>query len=103
MTILTRFGWRDLAAIKSVKGLSQRFLNSAISCKSVFTRKMDPLEGCSSKYTGIGEQELEMDWCLSEAGGEDEESLFEARRGEEDGSGGRQGESYRSCALSGLY
>ena len=44
-----------------------------------------------------------MDWCLSEAGGEDEESLFEARRGEEDGSGGRQGESYRSCALSGLF
>ena len=38
--------------------------------------KMDPLEGCSSKYTRIGEQELEMDWCLSEAGGEDEESLF---------------------------
>ena len=83
----------DLAeAIKSVKGLSQRFLNSAISCKSVFTRKMDPLEGCS-KYTGIGEQELEMDWCLSEAGGEDEESLFEARRGEEGGI----------SALSGLY
>ena len=56
MTILARFGWRDLAAIKSVKGLSQRFLNSAISCKSVFARKMAPLEGCSSKYTGIGEQ-----------------------------------------------